>query len=160
MASTRQTAPTAAQLAKAQKRLAHLEDPDQAEWHSAALEASTAYDEELEAWETRIGQAANRSERRRAGRRPHLRLPALPDFEKGATAAARKAGPIFGRFVVTGASPEQPTGGTIHDVTAATDECRVGETPRTFVHFRDEVAPAFPDAEPCPHCAAEPAGRA
>lgn len=158
--ATRTTAPTAAQLAKAQKRLAHLEDPEQAEWHGAATAAIDAYNAELEEWEARTSKARNRAERRQAGRRPRLQLPPLPDFEKGASKAARATGPIFGRFVVTGTSPEQPAAGTIHDVTAATDECRVGETPRTFVHFRDEVAAAFPDAEACPRCAAPTAGQA
>lgn len=154
MASTRTTSPTAAELARAQKRLAHIEDPEQAEWHAAATETIDAHNAELDAWEAHIAQATNRGERRAAGKRPHLQLPRLPDFEKGASAAARLAGPIFGRFVVTGSSPENPTDGTIHDVTAATTECRVGETPRTFVHFRDEVVAAFPDAQPCPRCAA------
>lgn len=158
--ASRTTAPTAAQLARAQKRLEHLEDPEQAEWHGAATAAIDAYNAELEEWEARTSRARNRAERRQAGRRPRLQLPPLPDFGKAATPAARATGPIFGRFVVVGASPDQPAGGTIHDVTAATEECRIGDTPRTFVHFRDEVAPAFPDAEPCPRCAAEPAGQA
>ena len=158
--ATRTTAPTAAQLEKARRKLEHLEDPAEAEWQAAAAETMQAHEERTSEWEARMAAATNRAERRAAGPRPHLRLPALPDFEKAASPAARRSGPIFGRFVVTGASPESETGGTIHDVTTATEECRIGDTPRTFVHFRDEIAPAFPDAEPCPRCTAAAAGQA
>ena len=124
--TTRRTAPTPAQLARARKRLEHLEDPAELDWQRAASAALRDHEAEAEAHERQLRQARNRTERRAIGPRPRLRLPALPDFEKGASAAARRTGPIFGRFIVTGASPEHPEGGTIHDVTTATDECRIG----------------------------------
>lgn len=157
--TTRTTTATPAEIARARKRLEHLEDPDEQAWQGAARARLEEYDGERAAWEAAMSKARNRAERRAVGPPPRFDLPRLPDFAEKASPAAKATGELFGRFLVHPDTEDQ-TAGTIHDVQTATEACDIGRTPRTFVHFRDEVAAAFPNAEPCPSCAARTAGQA
>lgn len=137
---TRSSSPAA--IERQRKRLADIEDPDEAAWHDPAREAARAYQAELGEWQAAMAAAPNRAARRKLGRGPTLQLPPHPDFSARSSAAVR--GPIFGRFVVTGGAGQE----IAHDAYHATEACGVDEAnPRTFVHYRDELATAYPEAE-------------
>jgi hypothetical protein len=145
---TKRTATTTPAAVERQlKRLADVEDEDQAAWHEPAAAAAAEYAAAQDAWERAIREAPNRTARRKVGKPPTLKLPEHPDFNKRTSDAIR--GPVFGRFVVTGAAGQE----LAHDCYHATEACGVdAANPRTFVHYRDELAMAYPDAELHPAC--------
>lgn len=131
------------------KRFGVIEDPRGVEWQEAAdsawaeaekrarksgrhpLDHYTGYVEREGKKETKVAGLA----------------PSLPDFSEEASPVVK--GEVLGRFVF------QPDRGLVHDVTKALPACRVGDTPRQFIHFAHEVEANVPEnAGPCPACMA------